>query len=107
MSTDYLRVERAIHYLEENFPDQPSLQELAEQLELSPFHFQRLFKRWAGISPKRFLQFITIEYAKKLLDESRSILDTAYESGLSGPGRLLLAGIEQKRFVPQHRIGQG
>ena len=88
MSADYVRVERAIHYLEENFLDQPSLQDLAEQLELSPFHFQRLFKRWAGISPKRFLQFITIEYAKKLLDENQSILDTAYESGLSSPGRI-------------------
>ena len=88
MSTDYLRVERAINYLEENFLDQPSLQELAEQLNMSPFHFQRVFRRWAGISPKRFLQFLTIEHAKKVLAENSSVLDATYESGLSSPGRL-------------------
>ena len=88
MSTDYQRIEKAIDYLEENFRDQPSLQELAEYLNMSPFHFQRMFKRWAGISPKRFLQFLTIEHAKRLLDENWNVLDTTYESGLSSPGRL-------------------
>jgi AraC family transcriptional regulator of adaptative response/methylated-DNA-[protein]-cysteine methyltransferase len=88
MSNDYLRIEKAINYLEQHFQDQPSLQELAEHLNMSPFHFQRVFKRWAGISPKRFLQFLTIDYAKKMLDEDRSVLDTTYESGLSSPGRL-------------------
>jgi len=88
MSTDYLRIEKAIDYIEENFRDQPSLQELAEYINMSPFHFQRMFKRWAGISPKRFLQFLTIEHAKKLLDENRNVLDATYESGLSSPGRL-------------------
>ncbi len=88
MSTDYLRVEKAIYYLDDNFQDQPSLQEAAAHLNLSPFHFQRVFKRWAGISPKRFLQFLTIEYAKKLLNENRSVLDATYGSGLSSPSRL-------------------
>ena len=88
MSTDYQRIEKAIDYLEENFRDQPSLQELAEYLNMSPFHFQRMFKRWAGISPKRFLQFLTIEHAKRLLDENWNVLDATYESGLSSPGRL-------------------
>ena len=88
MSTDYHRIEKAIVYLEENFRDQPNLQELAEYTNMSPFHFQRMFKRWAGISPKRFLQFLTIEHAKKLLDENRNVLDATYESGLSSPGRL-------------------
>jgi AraC family transcriptional regulator of adaptative response/methylated-DNA-[protein]-cysteine methyltransferase len=88
MPADYVRIERAIHYIEENFQDQPSLQELAAHLSLSPFHFQRLFKRWVGISPKRFLQFLTVDHAKKLLNENQSILDTTYESGLSSPGRL-------------------
>ncbi len=88
MLTDYLRIEKAINYIKDNYRDQPSLDELSEHLNLSPFHFQRLFRRWAGISPKRFLQFLTIEHAKRLLNESRSILDTTYESGLSGPGRL-------------------
>jgi len=88
MSTDYSRVEKAINYLEENFQGQPNLQELADHLNMSSFHFQRLFKRWAGISPKRFLQFLTIEHAKEVLDENRSVLDATYDSGLSSPGRL-------------------
>ena len=88
MSTEYLRIEKAINYLEEHFQDQPNLQELAEHLNMSPFHFQRVFKSWAGISPKRFLQFLTIDYAKKMLDKNRSVLDATYESGLSSPGRL-------------------
>jgi len=88
MPSDYARIETAIEYLEKTFLDQPSLEDLSRHLDLSPFHFQKLFKRWAGISPKRFLQFLTVEYAKKLLNESRSVLETTHESGLSGPGRL-------------------
>ena len=88
MSTEYLRIEKAINYLEKHFQDQPSLQELAEYLNMSPFHFQRVFKRWAGISPKRFIQFLTIDYAKKMLEQNRSVLDATYDSGLSSPGRL-------------------
>ena len=88
MPTDYSRVEKAINYLEENFQDQPNLQELASHLNMSSFHFQRVFKRWAGISPKRFLQFLTIEHAKKVLDENKSVLDATYDAGLSSPGRL-------------------
>jgi AraC family transcriptional regulator of adaptative response/methylated-DNA-[protein]-cysteine methyltransferase len=74
--------------LEANQLEQPSLEELAGHLAISPFHLQRLFKRWAGISPKRFLQFLTVEHAKGLLAQSHSLLDAAYASGLSGPGRL-------------------
>lgn len=88
MSEEYPLIEEAIIYLGQNFRQQPTLDELAAHLGVSPFHLQRLFKRWAGISPKRFLQFLTVEYAKGLLEESRTVLDTAYESGLSGPGRL-------------------
>ncbi len=88
MSTDYERVEKALKYLERNFQEQPSLDEMARYLNLSPYHFQRLFKRWAGISPKRFLQFLTIEYAKGMLDEAHNVLDTTYEAGLSSPGRM-------------------
>ena len=85
---DYQRVEKAILFLEDNFLDQPNLNHVAAHLQLSDFHFQRLFKRWAGISPKRFLQFLTVEYAKQLLQNSRSVLDVSYDVGLSGPGRL-------------------
>lgn len=96
MSTDYDTIAAAIAYLEANFDQQPGLEELAAYLHLSPYHLQRLFTRWAGISPKRFLQFLTAGYARQLLDESHSVLEAAYASGLSGPGRLhdLLVNID-------------
>jgi len=86
--SDYHRVEETIRYLELHAAAQPSLDEVAGHIGLSPWHFQRLFTRWAGVSPKRFLQYITVEAAKKLLEESATILDTALEVGLSGPSRL-------------------
>jgi AraC family transcriptional regulator of adaptative response/methylated-DNA-[protein]-cysteine methyltransferase len=87
-ATDYARIEMVVRYLEQNFQRQPELAELAHVAGLSEFHFQKLFSRWVGISPKRFLQFLTKEHAKHLLLNSGDILNTAYESGLSGPGRL-------------------
>lgn len=86
--SDYARIERAIRFLEERHQEQPDLSTMAAHLDLSPYHFQRLFKRWAGISPNRFLQALTLEYAKALLEDSGSVLETAFEAGLSGPGRL-------------------
>ncbi|WP_448205241.1 methylated-DNA--[protein]-cysteine S-methyltransferase [Azospirillum sp. sgz302134] len=77
-----------IRHLIENWQDQPTLEELAEVAGMSPFHFQRLFTRWAGISPKRFVQFLTLDNAKRLLAENRSVLDVALDVGLSGPSRL-------------------
>lgn len=88
LSKDYQRVETAIKFLEENFNRQPSLVEIAKSVNLSEYHFQRLFGRWVGISPKRFLQFLTKEYAKKLIENSSNILDVTYDSGLSSSGRL-------------------
>jgi AraC family transcriptional regulator of adaptative response/methylated-DNA-[protein]-cysteine methyltransferase len=85
---DYSRIEKAILFLEENYHRQPELHEVAQSVHLSEFHFQRLFRRWAGISPKRFVQFLTLEHAKKLLDGSHSVLDATYDAGLSSPGRL-------------------
>jgi len=85
---DYARIEAAILYLEEHFRDQPGLDEVAGAAGLSPHHFQRLFRRWAGISPKRFGQFLTLDYAKAQLEASASVLDAAYDAGLSGPSRL-------------------
>ena len=87
-SKDYMRIEQAIFFLERNFRKQPDLKEIAKSVHLSEYHFQRLFRRWAGISPKQFLKLLTIEYAKKLLQESRSLLEVTYKSGLSSPGRL-------------------
>ena len=87
-SDDYTRIERAIHYLDAHFREQPGLEAIAHDAGLSPFHFQRLFTRWAGLSPKRFVEFLTAGYARELLRESPGVLGAAYEAGLSGPGRL-------------------
>ncbi|MFN0152270.1 MAG: bifunctional transcriptional activator/DNA repair enzyme AdaA [bacterium] len=88
MPSDYSRIEAAIRFIDDNLPEQPNLDAVAASAGLSPFHFQRLFRRWAGVSPKRFLEVLTVEQAKRLLAESRSVLDTAYDVGLSSPGRL-------------------
>jgi AraC family transcriptional regulator of adaptative response/methylated-DNA-[protein]-cysteine methyltransferase len=85
---DYIRIESALNYLTLRAESQPTLADVAEHVGLSEHHLQRLFTRWAGISPKRFLQFQTIESAKSLLRESRSVLDTTYSTGLSSGGRL-------------------
>ncbi|NIR51087.1 methylated-DNA--[protein]-cysteine S-methyltransferase [candidate division KSB1 bacterium] len=85
---DYERVEKAIAYLEQNFHRQPGLSEIAKGAHVSEHHFQKLFSRWVGISPKRFLQYLTKEYAKELLNEPTNLLDVTYETGLSSPGRL-------------------
>lgn len=88
-ATNFDRITEAIAYIQQNFKEQPSLEEVAEHVHLSPYHFQRIFTEWAGVSPKKFLQFITLKHAKKLLKEQQSSLfDTAFESGLSGSGRL-------------------
>lgn len=88
MTTDYQRVAQAIQFLEQHHQEQPSLEELADQLALSPFHLQRLFTQWAGVSPKRFVQYLTAEHAKHLLTHAHSVLDATYATGLSSPGRL-------------------
>ncbi|MBX7152572.1 methylated-DNA--[protein]-cysteine S-methyltransferase [bacterium] len=85
---DYERIERAIVFIEKNYKHQPSLKAIADHVYLSEFHFQRLFKKWVGITPKQFLKFITKEHAKALLNQSRSMLDVTFETGLSSPGRL-------------------
>lgn len=85
---DYELVRRNLDYLREHWREQPSLDLLARQNGLSPAHLQRLFMRWAGLSPKAFVQALTIDHARRLLRESASVLDTSYEVGLSGPGRL-------------------
>jgi AraC family transcriptional regulator of adaptative response/methylated-DNA-[protein]-cysteine methyltransferase len=85
---DATRIAHAIRYLDANSRRQPDLDEIAKAVNLSRYHFQRLFRRWAGISPKRFLQVVTLSQAKRLLQEKRSVLDTALDVGMSGPGRL-------------------
>jgi len=86
---NYQRIEEAINYIRLNFKEQPNLDEVAEKINLSPFHFQRLFTEWAGISPKKFLQYLSLDYAKSILKEKQATLfDAAFETGLSGTGRL-------------------
>ena len=85
---DYEKIEKAIYFIQQNFKEQPSLDEAASAVHLSPFHFQRMFKEWAGVSPKKFLQYISIEHAKKLLKLNHSLLDTSFDTGLSGSSRL-------------------
>jgi AraC family transcriptional regulator of adaptative response/methylated-DNA-[protein]-cysteine methyltransferase len=85
---DYDLVKHTLAFISENWRDQPSLDTLADQAGLSPTHLQRLFTRWAGLSPKAFLQAVTLDHARGLLRDSASILDASYELGLSGPGRL-------------------
>jgi AraC family transcriptional regulator, regulatory protein of adaptative response / methylated-DNA-[protein]-cysteine methyltransferase len=86
---NYNRIAEAIEYIKTNFKEQPNLDAVAEKVHLSPFHFQRLFTDWAGVSPKKFLQYISVEHAKQILKEKQATLfDAAYETGLSGTGRL-------------------
>ncbi len=88
LSEHYQLIERAIQYIEANAQRQPELDEIASAIGLSEYHFQRLFTRWAGISPKRFMQFLTKEHAKELLAHSENLLDTTHQVGLSSLGRL-------------------
>jgi AraC family transcriptional regulator of adaptative response/methylated-DNA-[protein]-cysteine methyltransferase len=85
---DFRRMADAIAYLARNYRQQPSLDDAARAAGLSPFHFQRLFTRWVGVSPKKFVAYLTLEHAKRLLAGSSNVLDAAYDAGLSGPGRL-------------------
>jgi AraC family transcriptional regulator of adaptative response/methylated-DNA-[protein]-cysteine methyltransferase len=88
-SINYQRIAEAINYIRLNFKEQPNLDEVAEKVNLSPFHFQRMFTEWAGISPKKFLQYLSVEYAKSILKQKQATLfDTAFQTGLSGTGRL-------------------
>lgn len=85
----YDRIKTAIEYIHSNFTAQPTLEDIAEKVHMSPFHFQRLFTDWAGVSPKKFLQYVSIEHAKRVLKtQSATLADAAYETGLSGTGRL-------------------
>ena len=87
-ATEYDRIERAIAYLDTHFREQPSLDDLASAIGVSPFHLQRMFRRWAGISPKRFLQVLTAEYVKSRLITDDEMLPVTFDAGLSSSSRL-------------------
>ncbi|MBD2721121.1 bifunctional transcriptional activator/DNA repair enzyme AdaA [Hymenobacter armeniacus] len=86
--TDYQRIAAALAHLRANFQAQPSLEEVAERAHWSPFHFQRKFQEWAGVSPKKFLQYLSLDHAKHMLREQASVAEAAHETGLSSTGRL-------------------
>ena len=108
-NSDYSRVAEAIQYLEAHASSQPSLPEVAAHVGLSEFHFQRLFHRWAGVTPKAFLQCLTLGRAKAMLQDSRSLLDASLELGLSGPSRLhdLFLSVEAMTPGTFKRGGEG
>tara|TARA_Y100001934_G_C12381859_1_gene792890 strand:- start:1926 stop:2783 length:858 start_codon:yes stop_codon:yes gene_type:complete len=85
---DYQRIETAIRYISDHFKDQPSLDDIAQIVHVSPYHFQKMFTEWAGVSPKKFMQYLSLNHAKALLRKRKSLQDTALETGLSGTGRL-------------------
>lgn len=87
--TDYDKIAKALEYIQVHRQEQPSLDEIAAEVHLSPFHFQRLFQSWAGVSPKKFLQYLSVEHAKELLQKNKaSLLEATHQTGLSGTGRL-------------------
>lgn len=106
-SLDYERILQAIRFLERNFDKQPTLDEIAKKVHLSQFHFQRLFIRWVGISPKRFLQYLTKEYAKELLQQPTNLLDVTFETGLSSPSRLHDLFVSCEAVTPGEFKNQG
>jgi AraC family transcriptional regulator of adaptative response/methylated-DNA-[protein]-cysteine methyltransferase len=86
---DYNRIAEAIHFFRENFKSQPSLDDVAQHVNMSPFHFQRMFLQWAGVTPKQFLQYLSVGHAKEILKKTgANLFNTAYDTGLSGTGRL-------------------
>jgi AraC family transcriptional regulator, regulatory protein of adaptative response / methylated-DNA-[protein]-cysteine methyltransferase len=104
---NYQRVEQAILFLEKNFKRQPELNEIAEEAHVSPFHFQRIFTEWAGISPKRFLQFLTVEFLKDRLTESKNLEQVAEEAGLSSQSRVYDLFTTLESVTPQEYKQKG
>jgi AraC family transcriptional regulator of adaptative response/methylated-DNA-[protein]-cysteine methyltransferase len=106
-SRDYLRIAKAIDFIVAQRPRHPALDELAAHVGLSPFHLQRLFKRWAGVSPKQFMGYLTLDHAKTVMRASASVLDATYEVGLSGPSRLHDLFVTYQAMTPGEYRAEG
>ncbi|HEV7349416.1 methylated-DNA--[protein]-cysteine S-methyltransferase [Telluribacter sp.] len=106
---DYQRIEKSIRYIGEHYKRQPSLREIAEHVALSEYHFQRLFTRWAGTSPQRFMRYLTKEFAKEQLAASANLLETTHEVGLSSPSRLHDLFVTYEAMTPAEfrALGEG
>lgn len=106
MNNDYQRIAEAISFINTNIQQQPSLEDIAAAINLSPFHFQRLFRRWAGVTPKKYLQILTVERAKQLLSESKSLLEVSDTIGLSSSSRLHDHFVQLEAMTPgQYKAG--
>src|SRR5579859_5948772 len=106
-SRDFHRIARAIRYIDRNFREQPRLATIAASAQLSEFHFNRLFRRWAGVTPRQYLAFVTAHAAREALDRNPSVLDAAYALGLSGPGRLHDLTVTLEGVTPGELKGRG
>lgn len=106
---NYQRIQKAITFLSENFKQQPSLEEVAEEVHLSPFHFQKIFTEWAGVSPKKFLQFLTTDYLKQQIQHTSSVLEAADLAGLSSQSRVYDLFVNLEAVTPQEykKAGRG
>ncbi|MDO6802199.1 methylated-DNA--[protein]-cysteine S-methyltransferase [Wenyingzhuangia sp. 1_MG-2023] len=105
---NYGRVAEAIRYIQQGFKTQPTLEEIAAKVHMSPYHFQRLFTDWVGVSPKKFLQYISLQYAKKMLRNGEpTLFDTAEQTGLSGTGRLHNLFVKIEGMTPGEYKNQG
>lgn len=106
MNNDYQRIAEAISFINTNIQQQPSLEDIAAAINLSPFHFQRLFSRWAGVTPKKYLQILTVERAKQLLSESKPLLEVSDTIGLSSSSRLHDHFVQLEAMTPgQYKAG--
>ena len=105
--SDYSRIEKALAYLSAHVDEQPDLDRVAAEIGLSAFHFQRLFTRWVGVSPKKFLQYLSLGRAKECLAQAGSVLDAAYAAGLSGPGRLHDLFVAHEALTPGEYKSRG
>lgn len=105
--SDYIRIEKAMNYMSEHLSSQPTLEKVAAHVHLSPFHFHRVFCRWAGTTPKRFLQALTLERSKRMLEEKCSVLDVSHHMGLSGGSRLYDHFVKLEAVTPGEYKSQG
>ena len=104
---DYQRIQLALQYIAANYRSQPDLAELASVVHLSEAHFQKMFKRWAGVTPKQFLQYLTVEHAQQCLRQDMSVLETTYDSGLSAPARLNELFVRMESVTPAEYKNKG
>ena len=104
--SDYTRIEKAMTYMSEHVSSQPTLEDVAAHVHLSPFHFHRVFCKWAGTTPKRFLQALTLERSKRMLQDEGSIMDVSFSMGLSGGSRLYDHFVKLEAVTPgEYRSG--